>query len=163
LTPDRAKDEDIKVIATNRRARHEYAIEQTFEAGIALQGTEVKSLRMGHIDFSDGYAAVRGNEIFLIGVNIPPYVHGTHYNHEPKRERKLLMHKSEIQKLAIKVLERGYTVVPLRLYFRAGKAKVELGLAKGKRAHDKRRQIKERDMERDLRSVERISKRSRAE
>ena len=139
-----------KVVAENRRARFDYAIEQVFEAGIALQGTEVKSLRFGEGTIAESYAEVKGNEVWLINSNIPEFSHGNRHNHEPKRPRKLLLNGREINKLYAGVARQGMTLVPLSVYFNSrGRAKVELALAKGKKAHDKRESIKERDWKRD--------------
>ncbi len=134
-----------KTVATNRRARHEFLIEETFEAGIALTGTEVKSLRQGHCSLADGYAVLRNGEVFLQGVHIAPYKQGAIYNADPLRRRRLLLHRHEINRLSTKVKERGYTLVPLRIYFQHGYAKVELGLARGKKTYDKRRKLREED------------------
>ncbi len=135
-----------KVVATNRKAHHDYFIEETYEAGIALAGSEVKSLRAGRVTLKDSYALVRDGEVFLYNVNISPYVHGDVFTrHDPERPRKLLLHKDEIRRLIGKTKERGYTLVPLRIYFSRGKAKVELALAKGKRLYDKRRAMAERE------------------
>ena len=132
------------------RARFDYAIEQVFEAGIALQGTEVKSLRFGEGTIAESYAEVTGGEVWLINANIPEFSHGNRFNHEPKRPRKLLLNGREINKLHAGVMRQGMTLVPLSVYFNnRGRAKVELALAKGKKAHDKRESIKERDWKRD--------------
>ena len=139
-----------KVVAENRRARFDYAIEQVFEAGIALQGTEVKSLRFGEGTIAESYAEVVGGEVWLINANIPEFSHGNRFNHEPRRPRKLLLKGREINKLHAGVMRQGMTIVPLSVYFNSrGRAKVELALAKGKKAHDKRESIKERDWKRD--------------
>ncbi|WP_188237478.1 SsrA-binding protein SmpB [Sphingopyxis sp. LK2115] len=139
-----------KVVAENRRARFDYAIEQVFEAGIALQGTEVKSLRFGEGTIAESYAEVNGGEVWLINANIPEFSHGNRFNHEPRRPRKLLLNWREINKLHAGVMRQGMTLVPLSIYFNSrGRAKVELALAKGKKAHDKRESIKERDWKRD--------------
>jgi SsrA-binding protein len=139
-----------RVVATNRRARHEYEILETLEAGLVLRGTEVKSLRTGQVNFKDSYAAVRGGEIWLLGCHISPYSHGTDANHDPERDRKLLLHGREITRLTGKVAERGLTVVPLKVYFKNGRAKVELGLARGKKLHDKRATLRERETRREM-------------
>ena len=144
-----AKDE-VKVVADNRKARHDYFIEETYEAGLALTGTEVKSLRQGRANLRDSYAAVQDGQIFLYNVHISAYEQGNRFNVDPMRTRRLLMHKSEILKLRQQTREKGYTVVPLRLYFRRGKAKVELGLAKGKHTYDKRDELARRDAEREI-------------
>ena len=139
-----------KIVAENRRARFDFAIEQVFEAGIALQGTEVKSLRFGEGTIAESYAEVKGNEVWLINSNIPEFSHGNRHNHEPRRPRKLLLNGREINKLHAGVARQGMTLVPLSVYFNSrGRAKVELALAKGKKAHDKRESIKERDWKRD--------------
>jgi SsrA-binding protein len=139
-----------KTITLNRRARHEYAIEETLEAGLVLTGTEIKSIRAGKVNLSDAYARIERGEAFLIGAHIAPYEQGNRYNHEPLRTRKLLLHRDQIAELAGRVNTRGLTLVPLRLYLRDGHAKLELGLARGKKAHDKRRAIAERDQRREL-------------
>jgi SsrA-binding protein len=139
-----------KVIATNRKAYHDYEILETYEAGIVLRGTEVKSLRESQVNFKDCYAAVDNGEAWLIGCYISPYHHGTDANHDPERKRKLLLHRKEIQRLLGKVAERGLTMIPLRLYFKGGRAKCELGLARGKKLHDKRASIREREAKREM-------------
>ena len=141
---------DEKVISTNRKAFHNYTILETVEAGLALRGTEVKSLRDSQVNFKDCYAAIDDNEAWLIGCHITPYHHGSDANHDPERRRKLLLHRREISRLLGKVAERGLTLIPLRLYFKGGRAKVELGLARGKKLHDKRDSIRERDERREL-------------
>jgi SsrA-binding protein len=146
-----AKQRPIQNIAENRKARHDYFIEESYEAGIALQGTEVKSCRLGRVNLRDGYAQVEGGEIYLHNVHISPYEQGNRFNHDPLRKRKLLMHKREIMKLLGAVREKGYTLVPLRLYFNEkGKVKVELGLARGKKSYDKRADIAARDAQRQI-------------
>ncbi|HUN36376.1 MAG TPA: SsrA-binding protein SmpB [Trebonia sp.] len=147
-----------KVIARNRRARHEYHIEDVYEAGLVLTGTEVKSLRAGRASLADGFGQVSNHEIFLHNVHIPEYTQGTWTNHEPRRTRKLLMHRKEIDKLAVETSERGLTLVPLSLYFKDGKAKVELAVARGKRTYDKRHDLARRDAARE---VERALRRRR--
>lgn len=142
-----------KQIAENRKARHDYHIEETIEAGIALQGTEVKSLRLGRVNLRDSFARVQNGEVFLHGVHISPYEQGNRFNHDPLRVRKLLLHKREIQRLAAKVQEQGYTLVPTKLYFKNGKCKVELALAKGKKLYDKRDSIAKREAERRARQA----------
>ena len=142
--------EKVKVVAENRRARFDYAIEEKFEAGIALTGTEVKSLRFGEGSIAESYAEVKGEEVWLINATIPEFSHGNRFNHAPKRPRKLLMHRRQINKLIGAVEREGMTLVPLKLYFNdKGRAKVELALAKGKQTHDKRQTIKDRDWQRD--------------
>jgi SsrA-binding protein len=137
-------------VATNRQAAHRFVLLERFEAGIALTGTEVKSLREGKAQLKDGYAAVRDGEVWLIGVYIPPYGPASRDNHEPERERKLLLHGREIERLISKTAERGWTIVPTRIYFRDGRAKVEISLARGKDTHDKRDAIRDRDVARDV-------------
>ncbi|HYF77385.1 MAG TPA: SsrA-binding protein SmpB [Symbiobacteriaceae bacterium] len=144
-----AKTEE-KIIADNRKARHDYFIEESYEAGIALVGTEVKSCRLGRVNLRDGYAAIQQGDMFLENVHISPYEQGNRFNHEPLRKRQLLMHKGEILRLLGKVKEKGYTLVPLRLYFKKGRVKVEIGLAKGKKTYDKRDDIAARDVEREM-------------
>lgn len=146
--PKPKKGTNDSTVATNRRAHHEYAIEATYECGISLVGSEVKSLRDGKASLQDGYATIRGSEVFLYGVHIPEYTKASYQNHDPVRPRKLLMHKLEITKLRIKTDQQGYTLVPLKLYFKGNKAKVEIGLAKGKKTHDKRAAIAEREAKR---------------
>ena len=139
-----------KIITQNRKARHDYQIVETFEAGIALQGTEVKSLRDGRANLKDSYASVRNEEVWLYGVHISPYTHGNINNHDPERDRKLLLHRREIRRLIGKTKESGFTLVPLQLYFTNGKVKVELALAKGKKQYDKREAIAKRESERNI-------------
>ncbi|XUU59927.1 SsrA-binding protein SmpB [Erythrobacter sp. HA6-11] len=139
-----------KTVAENRRARFDYAIEDKFEAGLALQGTEVKALRAGEATIAESYAEVKDGEVWLINANIPEYSHGNRQNHEPRRPRKLLLHAREINRLLGAVERKGMTLIPMSIYFnKTGRAKVELALAKGKQAHDKRQSIKERDWKRD--------------
>jgi SsrA-binding protein len=138
------KEQGRKVVATNRKARHDYSIEDTFEAGLVLMGTEVKSLRAGRASLVDGYAFIENGEAWLDAVHIPEYTEGTWTNHAPRRKRKLLMHKQEILKLSSKVKEGGFTLVPLSTYFADGRAKVELALAKGKKEYDKRQALREK-------------------
>ncbi len=141
----------MKVVCSNRKAKKDYFIDEKMEAGISLVGTEVKSLRAGMATLQDAYASVEDGELFLHNAHISPYEKGNIYNHEPKRTRKLLMHKKEIRRLLGKVQQKGYTLIPLSFYFNdAGIVKVELGLAKGKRAYDKRREIAERDARREM-------------
>src|SRR6266700_7049998 len=139
-----------RTVATNRRARHEYEILETVEAGLVLRGTEVKSLRDGLVNFKDSYASVRNGEGWLLGCHINPYSHGTDANHDPERDRKLLLHKREIARLSGKISEKGLTMVPLRLYFKGGRAKLEIGLARGKKLHDKRSTLREREVRREM-------------
>ncbi|GAB7193288.1 SsrA-binding protein SmpB [Kineococcus sp. NUM-3379] len=138
-----------KVIASNRKARHDYHIEDVYEAGLALMGTEVKALRMGRASLVDGFASLQGGEMWLEGVHIPEYVQGTWTNHTPRRKRKLLLHKEEIERWAGKLRESGLTVVPLSLYFSDGRVKVELALARGKKLYDKRHALRERQDNRE--------------
>jgi SsrA-binding protein len=145
-------------IAVNRRARHDYAIEDTLEAGMVLTGTEIKSIRAGRANLAEAYARIERGEAWLIGAHIAPYEQGNRNNHEPTRTRKLLLHRDQIAELVGKTQAKGLTLVPLRLYIRNGMAKLELGIARGKKAHDKRRTIAERDMRREL---ERESKEAR--
>ena len=144
-----AKEQGRKLIASNKKARYEYAIEDTFEAGMMLTGTEVKSLRAGRASLIDGYAAIKDGEVWLHGVHIAEYTEGTWNNHEPRRPRKLLLHGHEIDKLIQKTKEKGFTIVPLSLYFKDGKAKVEIGVARGKKIHDKRQAWAERQATRE--------------
>jgi len=143
------KEKGERVVATNRKARHDYTIEDTYEAGLVLTGTEVKSLRAGRASLVDGYAFVDGGEAWLDAVHIPEYTEGTWTNHPPRRKRKLLLHKEQILKLQSKVKEGGYTLVPLQLYFSDGRAKVQLAVAKGKREYDKRQTLREREARRE--------------
>jgi SsrA-binding protein len=140
-----------ETMAVNRKARHDYLITDTFEAGLVLTGTEIKSIRAGKANLSDAYARVEKGEAWLIGAHIAPYDAGNRYNHEPRRDRKLLLHRSEIDELMGRAAAKGLTVVPLRLYITSkGRAKIELGLARGKQLHDRRRAIAERDSRRDI-------------
>ena len=150
-----------RAIATNRRARHEYEILETVEAGLVLRGTEVKSLRAGLVNFKDSYATVRSGEVWLLGCHISPYSHGTDANHAPERDRKLLLHDREIKRLAGKIAERGLTLVPLKLYFKNGRAKLEVGLARGKKLHDKRSALREREVRREMDKAARAGQRGR--
>ena len=142
-----------KVIAQNKKARHDYSIEDVFECGMVLTGTEVKSLRLGRASLIDGFAMINDGELWLSGVHIPEYTEGTWTNHTPRRDRKLLVHKQELRKLMGKLKDSGTTLVPLQLYFKDGKAKVEIAVAKGKKAHDKREAIKEREADREVSRV----------
>jgi SsrA-binding protein len=144
-------DEDIKHVCRNKRAFHEYVILDRLECGIVLKGTEVKSLRDGSASLEDAYAKLEDNELWLIGSDIPEYTMGNRMNHKPKRPRKLLLHRREIGKFAAKASERGYTLVPLRLYFKNGRAKVEIAVARGKQQHDKRESQKKADAQREIR------------
>jgi SsrA-binding protein len=142
--------EGTRLVASNRKAFHDFFIDETYEAGIALVGTEVKSLREGRINLRDSYAEVKEGELFLVGVHISPYEQGNIWNHDPLRRRKLLLHKEEIRRLTGKVNERGYTIVPTRVYFKGGRAKVEIGLARGKHLYDKRADLAKREADRDV-------------
>ena len=144
------REKGRKVVASNRKARHDYAILETVEAGMALTGTEVKSLRAGRASLVDAFGQVSGGEIFLHSMHIPEYAQGTWTNHEPRRPRKLLLHRREIDRLASSIAERGLTLVPLSLYFTGGRVKVELALARGKRTYDKRQDLARRDAAREV-------------
>ena len=153
--------EEQRVVATNRRARHEYEILETFEAGLVLRGTEVKSLRAGTVNFKDSYVTVRNNEAWLVGCHVSPYSHGTDANHEPERDRKLLLHKREITRIVGKTAEKGLTVVPLKIYFKGGRIKIEIGLARGKKLHDKRATLRERETRREMEKAARAARSGR--
>ncbi len=142
---------DKKIIASNRKARYDYDIGDTFEAGLQLVGTEVKSLRDGHVTLNEGYIRITGQQAFLVGVTIPEYSHGNLENHEPRRPRKLLLHRHEIDKVAQRLREQGFTAVPLELYFRNGYVKLLFGLGKGRKHHDKRHAAREKDARREMR------------
>jgi SsrA-binding protein len=145
-----AEVDGIKVVASNRRARHDYQIIDTYEAGIVLQGSEIKSIREGHVQLKDSFAHVRDGEMFLIGSYIGPYAFSRGGGHEPERSRKLLLQRRQIDRIASDLAEKGLTLIPLRLYLKKGKAKVELGLGRGKRTIDKRETIKQRDLDREM-------------
>ena len=140
----------MKVVCTNRRALHDYFIDETFEAGIVLSGTEVKSLREGKADLKDGYALIKGSEVFLLNASISPYSHGNITNHEPLRTRKLLLHSEEIRKLSGKMARKGQSLVPLKIYFKDHVAKVEIGVARGKKFFEKREAIKEKEAKKEI-------------
>lgn len=142
--------EEIKVVAQNKKARHDYFIEQTMEAGIVLSGTEVKSIRQGKVNLKDSYASIESGEVILKGMHISPYEQGNIFNKDPMRDRKLLLHKYEINRLIGWTQQKGMALVPLQLYFKKGKVKVELGVAKGKKLFDKREDIAERDAKREI-------------
>ena len=142
-------DEHVKLLLLNKKARFNYFIDETLECGIELQGTEVKSLRENRFSFGDSYARIKEGQLFLIGFHISPYPFGNLHNHEPERERKLLVHKEEIRKLRKKVEEKGFTLVPIKVYLKNGLIKVELGICRGKKLYDKRETIKQRDLERE--------------
>jgi SsrA-binding protein len=144
-----AKEHGRKLVAQNRKARHDFHVEDTYEAGLVLTGTEVKSLRAGRASLVDGFAEVRDDEMWLQNVHIPPYAEGTWTNHEPRRARKLLLHRREIERIESRVNEKGLTLVPLSLYFKDGRAKVEIALARGKKAYDKRQAIAKRQADRE--------------
>lgn len=143
-------DAGEKLVASNRRAHHNFDILETHEAGLVLQGTEVKSLRESRADLKESYARIDGNEAWLLGLHISPYAQGNRANHDPLRPRKLLLHRGELNRLLGKIMEKGLTLVPLRLYFRQGRAKVELGLARGRKTLDKRHAIREREEQREV-------------
>jgi SsrA-binding protein len=144
------KKSDKKIIATNRKAHRDYFIEETHEAGMVLTGSEIKSIRARRVNLRDGYVQVRNGEVWLMNTHIAPYKQASRQNHEPKRDRKLLMHRREINRLQGKAQEKGYTIVPLRLYLRNNRAKVEIALVRGKKLYDKRRAIAKRDADRDM-------------
>ncbi|MCX7985071.1 MAG: SsrA-binding protein SmpB [Bacteroidetes bacterium] len=150
-----SEQREKRIVVSNRKARHDYFILETLEAGIALTGTEVKSLRQGNANLQDSFALIRNGEVWLEGMHISPYEHGTIYNHDPKRKRKLLLQKREIRKLFSKVSEKGLTLIPLSIYFKGPYAKVELAVARGKKLHDKRDTIAQREIERKLQQVKR--------
>jgi SsrA-binding protein len=143
-------NQSVKPIATNRKARHDYLIEDTFEAGLVLTGSEIKSIRAGQVNLRDSYATIRDGELWLVNTHIAPYKQANQQNHEPRRERKLLMHRREINRLTGKLQEKGLTLVPLKIYLKNSRAKIELGLARGKKSHDKRQAMRERDDRRQM-------------
>jgi SsrA-binding protein len=144
------KSEDIKVISTNRKAKHDYFLEDPLEAGLSLHGTEIKSIRSGQVSLKEAHIEIDGSSAWLVNAHIAPYESAGPYNHEPRRRRRLLLHKREIRKLHDRVRQKGFTVVPLRLYLKHGKAKIEIALARGKRKYDKRAEISKRDATRDI-------------
>lgn len=144
------KGSSKQIVATNRKARHNYTVLEVFEAGVALQGTEVKSLRQGHASLADAFATVDDGEVWLRNLHIPEYAHGSWTNHEPRRNRKLLLHRAQIDRLVGKIQDGNLTLMPLSLYFSQGKVKVELALARGKQAHDKRQDLARRDAQREV-------------
>jgi SsrA-binding protein len=150
-----------KVLARNRRARHDYAIDDTYEAGLALVGSEVKSIREGKSSLDEAYCELRGREIFLVNATIQAYAFAHGRNHEPLRSRKLLLHRGEIERLGVKMRERGYSLIPLQMYFKGSKVKVEVGLGKGKREHEKREDKKKHEAEREVREAMKRSRQSR--
>jgi SsrA-binding protein len=156
-----AGTERVKIVSSNRRARRNYTVAETVEAGLALLGSEVKSLRDGRLDLKDSYALIKDGEAYLVGAYIAPYEFAREGGHDPERERKLLLHRREIDRIGGQLAEQGLTLVPLQVYFKDGKAKVELGLAKGKTSYDKRETIKEREHDREMeRAVSRARRRS---
>ena len=144
------KPEGEKLIAQNREVHRKFAVDERFEAGLVLKGTEVKSLREGRVSLKESFARFKGPELFLVGLHIAPYSAGNIWNHPPRRPRKLLLKKRELKRLMGRVQERGYTLVPIRMYFKRGIAKVEIGLAKGKKIYDRRQDIKRRELEREM-------------
>jgi len=151
--PDGARGGKTKLVAQNKKARHDYTIEDVYEAGMVLTGTEVKSLRQGRCSLTDAYASLQDGELYLLGAHIPEYTEGTWNNHTPRRPRKLLLHKKEIGSLIIATRESGLAMVPLSLYFKDGRAKVELALARGRKSHDKRQVLAERDANKEIRNA----------
>jgi SsrA-binding protein len=158
--PNRGAEGEIKVICRNKRAFHDYEVLESLECGVALTGTEVKSLRDGHASLEDAYAKLEGEELWLIGSDVPEYAMGNRMNHKPKRPRKLLLHRREIRKFAGKATQKGFTLVPLKMYFKDGLAKVEVAVARGKQLHDKRQAAKKADAQREIRRA--ISDRKRS-
>jgi SsrA-binding protein len=150
-----ARSTERKIVASHRRARFDYEIVETYEAGIALVGPEVKSLRAGKASLSDAYAVVRGDEVFLLNAHVSPYPQAARENPDPRRARKLLLHRAEIARLRSRVAERGFTLIPLELYFKNGRAKVELAVARGKRRYDKRQTIRQREEKREIQRIAR--------
>lgn len=146
----KARDEGIRVVAQNKRAKFDYSVEETVEAGLELVGSEVKSLREGTVNLGDAYALPKGSELFLLNARVGSYGPSTHFTHEPTRSRKLLLHRAEIDRWAAKVRERGYSIIPLMLYFKNGRAKVQLGLCRGKTHEDRRQDIKARETQREM-------------
>ena len=139
-----------RIVATNKKAYHDYFIDSTYETGIVLVGSEVKSIRLGGVNLKDSFCIIKNGEIFILNMHVSPYEKGSYFNEDPRRTRKLLMKRAEIDKLLGKVSAKGYTLVPTKIYFKGGLVKVEVGLARGKELHDKRDSIKEKDMKRDL-------------
>jgi SsrA-binding protein len=142
-----------RVVATNRKARHNYSVLDTLEAGLVLRGTEVKSLRQANVNLAEGYAQIKGNEVWLVGVHISPYKQGNISNVDPLRERKLLLHKKEIRRLLTQTSEKGVTLIPLKIFFKGNKAKLVLGICRGKRQYDRRQEIAKRDADRSIRRM----------
>jgi SsrA-binding protein len=153
MTPPTDREKAQRIAAENRKALHDYHILETFEAGVVLQGTEVKAIREGRVNVRDSFARVEGDEIWVYNIHISPYTHRGYADHEPTRRRKLLLHRQEIRKLIGKTVERGMTLVPTRMYFKNGHVKIAISLAKGKKAHDKRETIKQRDADRETRAA----------
>ncbi|MFZ2446599.1 MAG: SsrA-binding protein SmpB [Syntrophobacteraceae bacterium] len=158
MAKTKVENANIRIISQNKKAFHDYEISERFEAGMVLLGTEVKSLREGRANLKDSYAKVKKGEVFLYDLHISAYSHASHDNHDPERVRKLLLHRSEIKKLLGKTQERGFSLIPLKLYFKEGKAKVEIGLARGKREYDKRESLKRKE---ETREMERLRKRDK--
>jgi SsrA-binding protein len=156
--PEAEKTSGDRLVTENRKARHDYEILETFEAGLMLTGSEVKSLRAGRANLKDSYARIERGEAFLLNAHISPYAAASHFGHEPERNRKLLLHRSEIDKLNGRIQERGLTVIPLKIYFKNGRAKVLIGVGRGKKSYDKRESIKKREMERDADRAMRVRK-----
>ena len=156
--PEADKKSGDRLVTENRKARHDYEILETFEAGMVLTGSEVKSLRAGRANLKDSYARIDRGEAFLLNAHISPYAAASHFGHEPERNRKLLLHRSEIDKLNGRIQERGLTVIPLKIYFKNGRAKVLIGVGRGKKSYDKRESIKKREMERDADRAMRVRK-----
>ena len=154
-----AQKKDNKIVAQNKKAYHDYFVDETYEAGIALFGTEIKSIRMGQVNLKDSYCSIKDGEIFALGIHISPYEKGNIFNREPRRERKLLMHKREIMKLAGLVGQKGYTLVPLSFYFSGPRIKVEIGLCRGKKLYDKRDSDAQREAGREMERYEKSSRR----
>ena len=148
-----AKNDNIRVVARNKKAKHDYHIEETYEAGIKLKGTEIKSVRQGKVNLKDSYAIVKSGEIFILNMHISPYKQGNRYNHKPDRTRKLLLHKREIDSLYGKTQREGFTLVPIAVYLKDNLAKIELALAKGKNVRDKRREIKKKTAQREMKKA----------
>ena len=155
MTQPASGETSERVVTTNRKARHDYHILESLEAGIALTGTEIKSVRQAAVNLSEGFAQLRRGEIWLVGVHISPYKEGSYANVDPMRERRLLLHRKEIRKLAAKLADKGTTLIPLKMYFKGNKAKLQLGVCRGKRDYDRREDIRTRDAERDLRRIHR--------
>ena len=159
MAETKPKDGGEKVVAVNRKARHDYELLERTEAGLVLQGTEVKSIRDGRVNLKDSYASAQDGELFLLQCHVSPYSHGNRENHDPLRKRKLLLHRRELRRLIGKMSERGLTLVPTRMYFKNGRVKVEIALARGKKAHDRRASEKEKDVNREIRAA--LKERSR--